>query len=557
MKAAIYARYSTALQRQESIEDQYRVCERLAASHGFTVAGRYSDREISGGTAAREGYQKLLTDARAGKFAVIVAEDVSRLWRNQAEQSTRLAELADLGVDVVTIDLDTRHEETALILGAVKGAMSESYRQEIGRRTRRGLEGLAVQNRPTGGRAYGYIAATDSPTKQREIDHDQAEVVRRIFGDYADGMSAASICAALNREGVPSPGASWSRTERRADGWVVSCIAGDPKRGTGVLNNEQYVGRTIWNRSRWVRSRQDSAKRRCLPNPRSKWIINIDERLRIVSDDLWQRVKQRQAEGQARVGERIARGISASKAALTGPRPKHLLSGLLRCGGCGSSFVSTGRDAYACSSFVHGRACDNTVRVKRSVIEPLLLDGLRSMLLAPGVIEEARRRAVAEVQKASRPDPAVTRRLAALRAEIDNLTDAIASGALRASRAIGDRLATAEAELTKLESQQPDTSVETVAKLTPRLVDHLRRAADDMPALLRGVNPERGRAVISSLVGDITVRATEAEVSFETKKGAVEGALIRLAGGKHTSVVAGARVVICVLPRRRPRAARK
>lgn len=551
MKAAIYARYSTSHQREESIEDQFRVCERLAASHGFTVAGRYSDKEISGGTAAREGYQKLLTDARGGKFAVIVAEDVSRLWRNQAEQSARLAELADLGVDVVTIDLDTRQEETALILGAVKGAMSESYRQEIGRRTRRGLEGLAVQNRPTGGRAYGYIAAADSASKQREIDEAQAEVVRRIFRDYADGLSAATICAALNREGVPSPGASWSRTERRAAGWVVSCIAGDPKRGTGILNNEQYVGRTIWNRSRWVRSRQDSSKRRCLPNPRSKWIINTDERLRIVSDDLWSRVKRRQADGLARVGERIARGIAASKAALTGPRPKHLLSGVLRCDGCGSNFVSTGRDSYACSSFVHGRACDNTARVKRSAVEPLLLDGLRSMMLSPGRIEEARRRAVAAIQRSSRPDPAATRRAAALRAEIANLTDAIASGALRASRSIGERLAAAEAELAGLEARQTDTSIETVAKLTPRLADHLRRVAEDMPALLRGTHPERGRAVISSLVGDITVRSTEAEVIFETKKGAVEGALMRLAGDKHTSVVAGARIVVCVLQRRR------
>jgi site-specific DNA recombinase len=539
MKAAIYARYSTSHQREESIDDQFRVCDRLAVSHGFTVAGRYSDKEISGGTAAREGYQKLLTDARAGRFVAIVAEDVSRLWRNQAEQSARLAELADLGVDVVTIDLDTRQEETALILGAVKGAMSESYRQEIGRRTRRGLEGLAVLNRPTGGRAYGYIAAADAPTKQREIDEVQAEVVRRIFRDYADGLSAATICGALNREGVPSPGASWARTERRAAGWVVSCIAGDPKRGTGILNNEQYVGRTIWNRSRWVRSRQDSSKRRCLPNPRSKWIINIDERLRIVSDELWNRVKRRQADGLARVGERIARGISESKAALTGPRPKHLLSGLLRCGSCESNFVSTGRDAYACSSFVHGRACDNTVRVKRSVIEPLLLDGLKSMLMSPGVIEEARRRAVTAVQRAGRPDATAARRVAALRGEVANLTDAIASGALKASRAIGERLAAAEAELARLEAQQTDTSAETVAKLTPRLVDQLRRAAEDMPALLRGAHPERGRAVISSLVGDITVRSTEAEVIFETKKGAVEGALMRLAGGKHTSVVAG------------------
>ena len=181
MKAAIYARYSTTLQRSESIDDQFRVCERLAERHGFRVVAHYSDAAISGGTATkRPGYQQMLAEARAERFDVVIAEDVSRLWRNLAEQSPRLAELADLGIAVVTHDLDTRQESSA-ILGAVTGAMSEGYRREIARRTRRGLEGLARTQRPTGGRAYGYIAAADSSSRDREIDPEQARVVVRIF----------------------------------------------------------------------------------------------------------------------------------------------------------------------------------------------------------------------------------------------------------------------------------------------------------------------------------------------------------------------------------------
>src|SRR6516165_1163473 len=65
----------------------------------------------------------------SGEFDVIVAEDVSRLWRLMAEQAPRLAELRDLGVQVVTRHFDTR-EESADTLGAVNGAMSEHYRKE-------------------------------------------------------------------------------------------------------------------------------------------------------------------------------------------------------------------------------------------------------------------------------------------------------------------------------------------------------------------------------------------------------------------------------------------
>lgn len=63
-KTAIYARYSTDMQSGASSDDQFRVCERLAERHGFSVVGKFSDRAISGGTAQRPRYQDLLRAAR-------------------------------------------------------------------------------------------------------------------------------------------------------------------------------------------------------------------------------------------------------------------------------------------------------------------------------------------------------------------------------------------------------------------------------------------------------------------------------------------------------------
>jgi DNA invertase Pin-like site-specific DNA recombinase len=188
MRAALYARYSTDLQREQSIDDQFRVAERLAEQNGFTVTAKFFDRAISGGTTQRPGYQYLLRCARNHEFDAVVAEDTSRLWRNLAEQSPRLAELSDLGIVIVTHDLDTRHD-SAEIMGAVGGAMASAYRKEIGRRTRRGLEGLARNGKSAGGRAYGYIPAAQSGTQNIEIDPAQAAVVVRIFSLYADGHS--------------------------------------------------------------------------------------------------------------------------------------------------------------------------------------------------------------------------------------------------------------------------------------------------------------------------------------------------------------------------------
>ncbi len=231
MRAALYARFSTEKQSEESVEDQFRVCERICEREGFDIVARFSDAAISGGTTQRPEYQQLLAAARRSEFAVIVAEDSSRLWRELSEQWRALKELQDLGIAVVGHGLDTRREESKILL-AVSGAMAEAYRDEIARRTRRGLEGRALAGKSTGGRAYGYVAARDSTSGQIEVEPTEAAIVRRIFELYADGVSPRGIASTLNAECVPSPGAKWNRTERRRDRkWLASAIHGDVSRG--------------------------------------------------------------------------------------------------------------------------------------------------------------------------------------------------------------------------------------------------------------------------------------------------------------------------------------
>ena len=537
MRAALYARYSTELQRQESIVDQHRVCERLAERHGFTVVARYADEAISGGTAQRPQYQAMLTAARTGQFDVIVAEDTSRLWRNLAEQSPRLAELSDIGVAIVTHDLDTR-QESAGIMGAVGGAMAEQFRKEIGRRTRRGLEGLARNATPTGGKAYGYVAARDGNTGNVEVHEGEADIVRRIFAGYAAGVSPKSIAAQLNRDGVASPGSSWKRA-RGSRGWMSSAIASSTSRGLGILNNETYIGRIAWNRVRWVRSAADSSRRRCIENPRKEWILRQDERLRIVSDSLWQAVKSRQRDRQHRIGERVSQGIKASRAARTGRPPGYLFSGLLRCASCGANLVIANKTSYACASRINGGGCSNDAYVRRVEIEVGLLRGIQEKLREQHVVEEARRRILAALRQADKtasPSPA---RIAQLEREVAALVDAVASGALRSSQALAQRLVAAESELEKLKSPRPDSIRPTVEALVPGIVDTYLRAVDALADTLARTDVDRAREELRQRIGVIEVEVDAQQVRFRTEAGAIESALQRLAGSQQISVVAG------------------
>lgn len=545
MKAAIYARYSTAMQREQSIEDQFRVGERLAERHGFTVVARFSDHAISGGTAQRPGYQRLLTAARRHEFEVIIAEDTSRLWRNLAEQSPRLAELADLGVAVVTHDLDTRHE-SAEIMGAVGGAMAAAYRKEIGRRTRRGLEGLARNGKSAGGRAYGYVPAALSRTDQVEIDGAQAAVVRRVFQMFADGYSPRAIANALNRDGVPSPGAAWGRQHRRKFGWVASAIHGNPARGLGILNNEVYRGAVVWNRSRWIRSAADSSKRRQVQNPRKDWITRQDERLRIVSDELWQQVKQRQADQAHRIGERVKQGLDKAAAIRTGAGPKYLISGLLRCGHCGSSYAIAGRDVYKCSGHTSGGAalCTNDALLHREVVEAEVLAGIKRDLCSPVVIEEICRRVRAALRAPKLKAVDHSARIAQLKAEIGNLADAIASGVLRASPTLAARLASAEDELTLLQSSQaaPTAPVVDVVRLLADLPARAARAVDRLEETLAAGDVACARQEIRTHVGSVTVEADEREIRLYSEQGHIAAALLRAVGSTASLYGSGGRI---------------
>lgn len=387
MRAALYARFSTDDQSESSVEDQFRICERLATREILTIVARFEDRAISGGTHERPGYQAMLAGARRGDFEVILVEDLSRLWRNRAEFGSRSAELEDLRVHMVTaVGDDTRRDGWGLTI-QIKLAVAEHQRRETGYRTKRGLEGLALAGRSAGGKAYGYVSQTESPTGARAIDPATAPIVREIFARFVDGDTLRGIASALNVRGIPSPGATWNREQRASDGlWRVSAIH-------SLLHNELYIGRLIWNRSRWIRSAVNSKKRRYVENPPEEWIVHEREELRLIDEETWHSAQQRLNERAELYG------------AGRGGLPKFILSGLLKCGICGRAFTINAHKPvrYSCSNrHTAGiQACSNSLMVSREVAEREILATVRERFLLP----EARALAVEAIREACREEP--------------------------------------------------------------------------------------------------------------------------------------------------------
>jgi site-specific DNA recombinase len=374
MKVALYARYSSDNQREASIADQFRICRAYAEKQGWHIVEEYSDQAISGASLLRPGIQLLIADALRRRFDIVLAEAMDRLSRDQEDIAGLFKRLAFANVKMVTL---SEGDVTHLHVG-LKGTMNALFLKDLADKVRRGLRGRVEDGKSGGGNSYGYdvvksLDARGEPVRgNRTINQSEAEVVRRIFREYAAGASPKQIATVLNREAVPGPAGRE---------WGFTTIYGSPKRGNGILNNEMYIGRIVWNRQRFVKD-PDTGKRVSRLNPREEWVIQEVPELRIVEQDLWDTVKARQRIVKQNMETGEENGIWQRR------RARYLLSGLTRCGVCGGGFSMISATHVGCSTARNKGTCSNRMAIKRVELEERVLGALKSKLMDPGLFRE-------------------------------------------------------------------------------------------------------------------------------------------------------------------------
>ncbi len=463
IRAAIYARYSSDNQREASIEDQVRQCRARIEQEQWQLGEVYSDHAISGATTLRPGYQKMLEDARQGHFAVLVAEALDRLSRDQENIAGLFKQLSFAGVKLITL---SEGEIGELHVG-LKGTMNALFLKDLAHKTRRGLEGRIRQGKSGGGLCFGYdvvrrAAASGEPLRgERRINETEAAIVRRIFREFTQGRSPRAIAQSLNKEGVPGPAGK---------NWGPSTIYGNWQRGTGILNNELYIGRLVWNRQRYIKDPR-TGKRQARPNPEDKWIVEEVPHLRIIDDDLWSSVKERQRGSRSRVVTKD-NGIRSERAR----RPGYLLSGLLKCGTCGGGFSKISQTHYGCSSARNKGTCDNLLTIRRDILETTVLDGLKHQLMQPELvtafIEEFHREINRQRSEQDKDRDRAMHDLDKAQRDIRKLIDAIKSGVPGA--AVKDEMIALEARRVELRAQL-EAAPPRLPRLHPNLAELYRQ----------------------------------------------------------------------------------
>lgn len=527
--AAIYARFSTDRQDLTSIADQLRVCRARAEALGFQVVAEYSDAAVSGAVAVidRSGAGAMHAAALAGQFDVLIVESLDRLSRDSVDSEAVLRRLEHRGIRIIGVadSYDTASGETRRIVRGVRGLINEFYRSDLPHKIRRGLDGQVERGFHAGGMSYGYRsvpvglnARGEAQGFRLEIDNDQAEVVRWIFARYAEGWSCQRIAADLNARHVLGPG----RRLDRPSTWSVAALYGTPLAGSGILNNELYVGRYVWNRREWIRDPDKPKKRTPRMRPRDQWRVKERPDLRIVDDEVWSAVRARMTRKNGDSG-RLKRG----------PGPRSLFGGLLRCGCCGGAVIAVSAYQYGCAARKdRGPAVCPGVRAPRKETDRRLVSVLREEVLSPAAIAKIRdqvRRLLGDSQRqATEINKARATRMRALEGEIARLTDAVAQ--LGLSNALRARLVDAEAEYASLtariESRPPTLpSPETIGAKIREVAVRLETAlAQDVSA---------ARAILSGKLGPVILEERHGAVWAQMEIGP---ALLLAAGADSDSI---------------------
>jgi site-specific DNA recombinase len=477
VKTVIYARFSSLLQNARSIEDQVSLCRERCDREGWDVVGVFTDYATSGaagiGSDARPGLAALLARVDAGGIDQVMTEASDRLARHQGDALTIREQITYAGARLFTLS----DGEVSDITATFRGLMDAQFRKDLAAKIKRGQRGTIAQGRHAAGLAFGYRTANRFDDGGvlirglREIEPDQAVVVARIFTEFASGQSPRRIAIGLNVDGIAPPGRGKSASQH----WRASTIYGDRIRKNGILQNRLYIGQIVFNRTK-KKLDPKTRKPRIIANPEAEWLQSPAPGLRIIDDELWGRVQHTLGQVQAR------RPTDAR-------RPKHLLSGLVRCGECDGAWIVRGIARWGCSRHREsGRtACANNRTISTVDLEVRVLRGLQDRLMDPGLVREYVKEFTAEFERLTLEHRKGAKDLRGkLDAAVDKVTRLVAAIAAGGSEflEIRDALALAKAERDSLSGEISELEHPPVLMLNDAIVTSYHRKIANLRTVL-------------------------------------------------------------------------
>ncbi len=363
MRAALYARVSSERQAEKdlSIPAQLKAMQEFAAKKGWPIIEEFIDLAESARSASRPEFQRMIALARKrpAPFEIILVWKLSRFARNREDSILFKALLRKHGVQVVSISEPIDDSPSGRLLEGVIETIDEFYSANLSQDTLRGMKENASRGFRNGGSSpYGYkyvkVTVGNQDKSKLTLEPSEAPIIRRVFQLCLEGLGLKEITNRLNAEGVRTrAGHAWRKTALHY-----------------LVTNETYTGTLIFNRHQYRASRLQGRTRESPIRVENAHPAIIDRH----SFDRAQRVLR----------ERSPR--------MTHPRTltsSYLLSGVVRCGLCGSKMV--GCSAKSGRFFYYG--CQSVLKKGKGVCRARLVPKAK---LEGAVIQQLKRRVLTE-----------------------------------------------------------------------------------------------------------------------------------------------------------------
>ncbi len=373
----LYLRLSKDDERQGeslSIENQRIILRKYAEEHGFQIYDEYIDDGVSGTTFDRPQVQRLLDDAKNGVINTIIVKDLSRFGRNYIEVGQYVDYVFPaFGIRFLAIQdgIDTENRDSnAMEMMPIMNIFNEWHAANTSKKIRAVFRAKAKEGVFHAKKAsYGYIKGTDEK-RTLVIDEEVAPNVVRMFEMYVSGINPKRIAEIFNLEGIPSPeqyafdkhGFKGQNSAYRL--WTHTTVR-------RMLNNMEYIGHMPQLRTTSV-SYKNHKK---YVKDESEWVIVYNTHEPIISQELWDKVQERQ--------KSKARGRKTSSGYV------HPLSGFLYCADCGAKMKMKSVGRQSAEKPWYGFNCGDHERFGKAYcfshfimaheIEEIVLDDIREM----------------------------------------------------------------------------------------------------------------------------------------------------------------------------------
>ncbi len=375
-QVALYIRLSCEdgdRKESESVCNQKKILmEYICGREEFVLYDIYIDDGFSGTNFNRPGFQRMISDIEKKRVNCVIVKDLSRFGRDYIETGRYLERIfPNRKVRFISVaeHMDSLKREYDLLL-PIKNIFNEQYARDISDKIQQTLKTKQKEGEFIGAFAsYGY---KKSPLNKNQliIDTYAAEVVRKIFSLYMQGMGKQSIAKTLNEDGVLCPseykkmnGEKYKNGNRLQSTcyWTYSTV-------NAILRNEMYIGNMVQGKKHQrMRGRQQAVEK-------ENWVRVEHTHEAIIDNGTWELVQNL---------------LQKKQRTIEGEKNKNIFAGLLQCGDCGRAMVKNcwkradGSEVYMfyCGTYKrNGREYCTPHSLSFQKLNEILLKDLREIL---------------------------------------------------------------------------------------------------------------------------------------------------------------------------------